>query len=696
VVAALRAAVGVVLDAWSTEAVLRYLAGELPGLPPHHADALAAFARDRELAGPAWYQGDFPEAPARRRARLRRWAQRLAQPLRRFEEAVGRAPTGVAAVEACYALLEDLRAGARVAHWAEEAEAEGDLDLAAWHRACWDAAIALLDEAALVLGAEPVPPREALAVLATGLDDLTVGLVPPALDQVLCGAVDRSRQPELRAAFVLGLGAGLFPQAPSEPPLLGEAERVALAGQGVDLGARRRDRLLLERYLGYIALTRARERLYLAYPAPAGPSELVRAVQRLLPHAGAWGPPSGPTARGGLLRLAADVVGHLAASPGDPAWQAARAWLEADPRRAAEAAPVLRALAPRRTTAVPAELAARLWGPPWTPTRLEVFATCPFQHFARYGLRLREPPPAGLDARDLGAAVHAALAAFVEALLREGRDPAELAPEELTARVEPAVARAARALPATSPAVGARREHLLRLLGREVLRAAEHLVAHARAGRYRPLAVELPVEEPVAGRVDRLDGARDDAGRLHLRVVDYKTGDATFRLDRFVDQVDLAPALYLAGALAMHSQALPGGFFLAAVRDEIRPVSRPEAEPPGPRPLSGIAPQEPEARALHDASGDGRVLPSGPQATADAEGFALLLRAAARRVEALGARLRAGEIGPRPYRSGSRLACADCPFPAVCRFDPEAGDAPRPALRGDPWAALRAEEGADR
>jgi ATP-dependent helicase/nuclease subunit B len=34
---------------------------------------------------------------------------------------------------------------------------------------------------------------------------LTVGVIPPALDQVLIGAIDRSRNPELKLAIVLGL-----------------------------------------------------------------------------------------------------------------------------------------------------------------------------------------------------------------------------------------------------------------------------------------------------------------------------------------------------------------------------------------------------------------------------------------------------------------------------------------------------------
>ena len=56
--------------------------------------------------------------------------------------------------------------------------------------------------------------RDWLPVIEAGLANLTVGVIPPALDQVLIGAIDRARNPDLRLAFVLGLNEGVFPATP--------------------------------------------------------------------------------------------------------------------------------------------------------------------------------------------------------------------------------------------------------------------------------------------------------------------------------------------------------------------------------------------------------------------------------------------------------------------------------------------------
>ena len=90
---------------------------------------------------------------------------------------------------------------------------------------------------------------------------MTVGVIPPALDQVLIGAVDRSRNPDLQLALVLGLNESVFPAPPPPRNLLTESDCAELDGRGLRLGPGLRQFLGRERFLGYIACTRARRRL---------------------------------------------------------------------------------------------------------------------------------------------------------------------------------------------------------------------------------------------------------------------------------------------------------------------------------------------------------------------------------------------------------------------------------------------------
>jgi len=120
---------------------------------------------------------------------------------------------------------------------------------------------AWLEDLELAFSVEALPLRDWLPILEAGLASLTVGVIPPALDQVLLGAVDRSRNPELKLALVLGLNETVFPAPPTATPLLTDADQVELEKRGVRLGATARRQLGRERYYAYIACTRPRERL---------------------------------------------------------------------------------------------------------------------------------------------------------------------------------------------------------------------------------------------------------------------------------------------------------------------------------------------------------------------------------------------------------------------------------------------------
>ena len=138
---------------------------------------------------------------------------------------------------------------------------EGTLSHPQFHATVWQHINAWLNDVALAFPGQFLPLAEWLAILEAGLTGLTVGVIPPALDQVLVGAVDRSRNPDLQLALLLGLNESVFPAPPPPRHLLTESDCAELGGRGLRLGADLRQFLSRERFLGYIACTRARQRL---------------------------------------------------------------------------------------------------------------------------------------------------------------------------------------------------------------------------------------------------------------------------------------------------------------------------------------------------------------------------------------------------------------------------------------------------
>lgn len=334
-------------------------------------------------------------------------------------------------------------------------------------------------------------------------------------------AVDagEARQWERPVVCVAGLASDSFPHQHRQDLFLRDEDRRAF-GEAQELHlplrARREDE---ERYLFYVAVTRARERLVLSYPAfdeegtPRAPSPYLQELRDqfagLEPRAFALASQQVPLdalVREDLLPIVADGLGR--AREGDRELALAASLYELD------AVPKAELAWPRRLTlararpirALPGDPAARL-----SASGINAYLRCPYLFLMSRVLGVERPRKPGLDAMRRGGIVHKAL----ELAWREPRDPGAIFDEVF--------AEETRGL-----ALGLEDEALHRWMRRVVLREAAEL-------RRQPVEdVERTFRIPVGdvelnGRVDRID--RHAAGRL---VRDYKTGQA-----RLEDNVQL-------------------------------------------------------------------------------------------------------------------------------------------------------------
>src|SRR5207237_709434 len=144
-----------------------------------------------------------------------------------------------------------------------------------------------LDNLELAFENNRLPLGDWISIVEAGLANLTAGVIPLALDEVLIGQVDRSRNPNLEMALLLGLNEMVFPAPPPRPVLLSQPDRQTLGSRGIALGLDQREQIGRERLLGYFGCTRARAKLVLTYShrnlngQPLNPSPFIHHLQRL-------------------------------------------------------------------------------------------------------------------------------------------------------------------------------------------------------------------------------------------------------------------------------------------------------------------------------------------------------------------------------------------------------------------------------
>src|SRR4030042_3454902 len=105
------------------------------------------------------------------------------------------------------------------------------------------------------------------AILDSAFSQLPLAFIPPTLDQVRVGSIERSRHPDLKAVFLLGATQKRFPVPSGPESILSDDDRKAAERAEFSLAATKERTLVDRRYLAYIALTRPSELLYLTYPS---------------------------------------------------------------------------------------------------------------------------------------------------------------------------------------------------------------------------------------------------------------------------------------------------------------------------------------------------------------------------------------------------------------------------------------------
>ena len=719
------AALEIAAEGFTCEAVMRWLKTELAGALEEETALLENYALLWRLRGDAWLRpwtmhpqglglADSPISRAQLE-RLNELRERFMAPLAAFRERM-RDCTGQQGAEALYDLLLDVNAPQALKSLRASLDERGRHVEAAELPRVWDLLMAMLDGLADLPGERVLGARRFGALFALMLRCQTLGELPQYLDAVTAGGADRARLEGPRAVFVLGLNEGVFPRTPSTEGLINDADRRRLADAGLPLQDAAPLLLDMERLLVYHSFSAAKERLYLSWPrrSAAGedllPSVAVTRLREVFLRLPVLDTLSfDPRER--LDRLEGESAGFALLCElrreGGPAYAALRAYFASLPAWASRLEALDRAFTrgPSALKIADRGAAEGLFGHSMTlsASRADTYFNCPFQYFARYGLRAQPRGEADFDPLFRGGAVHLILERLFKnqsvddliampsedrrACLDDAMD--DYAAEFLNARELP------------------RRVRYLFNRLREILwQVLNRLLAEFDAGMFRPVAYELVIDRdrpvrPYAiplegggelrmrGKVDRVDCA-EVGGKPYFRVVDYKTSQTDFHLGEVFDGLNLQMLIYLfaleqSGGLPLPTGALPAGILYEQVRDPVataekRDMDEANAAAAKQRKLraDGLLLAEYDVLCAMEEGAMGIYLPAeakGKKLSGKLIGAAELgqLRQVTDALLAgMAESLRNGETAALPYRApGGETACARCDVRAACGREAE-------------------------
>ena len=112
--------------------------------------------------------------------------------------------------------------------------------------------IDLLDKMVEILGEETVSRQEFRQLLETGLTQAEVGLIPPSMDQVMVGDMERSRLKDIKVLFFVGMNEGNIPKNTQSGGILSEVDRDFLGEQGMELAPGPKELMNMQRFYLYL------------------------------------------------------------------------------------------------------------------------------------------------------------------------------------------------------------------------------------------------------------------------------------------------------------------------------------------------------------------------------------------------------------------------------------------------------------
>ncbi len=633
---------------------------------------------------------------------------------------------------ALYELIcsEDYRCEEKLNAYKEGFEAAGEAALAKEFSQSYKLIIELFDKVVALLGEEKMPLEELIAIMDAGFFELKVGIIPPSVDMVLIGDIERSRLGGIKYLFFVGVNDGIVPKLGKNAGIISEAERNFLAEADFSLAPTSRQNLYIQRYYLYLNLTKPSKGLYISYSLMDGagsarkPSVLIGQLARMFPglkvarkaadfESGIMTPGSSIETFIEGLKECEGTSENGELSKEQKLFEELYSWYLRSPEWHDKVTELVEALVyANKESKISKEVAAALYGPQPinSVTRLEQYAACAYAHFLLYGLKIREQEEYEVTARDLGNLFHAAIEVYGKKLKEKKLSWTEVDEVMQQKLVKEAVEEVTVDYKASVLASSARNAYISNRLERITMRTVWALSEQLKKGDFVPRENEVVFSETeglkaltidlgdgrsmkLQGRIDRLDVC-DDGDNRYIKVIDYKSGTTKFDLSQVYYGLKLQLVLYMEAVRESEAKAHPdknvisAGMFYYNIADPIVDEEPGKSEEDIRSELlkslcvNGLVSTTADSIRHFDKdfTGESSVIPvsykkdgglSSKSQVVTGEQYDIMCNYVKDKIKDMGLGILEGDIAKSPYVMESRSGCDYCSFKAICGYDEE-------------------------
>lgn len=586
----------------------------------------------------------------------------------------------------------------------------------------------LFEKLDFILGEEHVSPKEYSDLLRAGFSAAKMGVIPPLMDGVVFGDLERSRLENIKVLFLVGAIDGLIPKVSGGAGILSQNERTLLKEADYELAPTERERSFMQKFYLYQVLTKASDRLTITYcrldsdGATVRKSYIISELQTMFPQLSIQtGESKRENAasftiyeecrdtflylchelrkRGRLEGKQMEIFASLLAYFSDKKSEELEEMLQGV-FFSYEKDPISRAVSRALNGS---DLYVSV-------SKLERYAQCAYQYFLQYGLRLKERREHAFESYDIGNIYHEALNRFSILISENEGSWSGVSDEKVAVYIKQAVSETYGAMEKTEVFDKAREIYILHRLEETLKRTVWAIMRQVKKGAYEPKHFEVSLGEishltslsyelqddvrlHLDGKIDRID-TYETEDRVYVKIIDYKSGDKDLDYLSLYYGLQIQLVFYMGAAVEglqstyPQKQVVPGAMLYYHIDNPFVDASEDEEAVEKSlmmalRPKGRINDSEASVFALDEdfVTEDGtdslavrlkKKKDGGYYATSqllDEGDFQMLSSFVRQKAIDTGEEIASGNIDVSPYKNGDKTGCDYCPYHGICGFD---------------------------
>lgn len=583
----------VAIENFRTDLVLKVLKSGFGNISEEEITELDNYSFKFRIKGGMWKKPFLKGATLYGEERLKAidaMREKAVAPMLRFKELFKAKTVDVFIGELYNFLYTEEKIPQKIEYFMKEQSDGGRNDLAEETGQIWGKIVGILDQMSEVMGGCKLNPREFRELFAMGISQVKIGVLPQSEDSLAMGTMQRTRTSAYKVLVVVGVNEGIMPREKPSASLIAGEEKDFFKEKGIEICKVDSVRLLEEKMGIYRNISKPSERLWMSYSTAdldgksIKPSEIFGKIKEIFPECSVK--KDILNADDDLMLINGQVSGtrHLVealqrAGEGQPLgdeFEKALDWYRENRPELLDSLSNAFSF-DNKQEELGRELCEKLFSKgtgkdlSFSPSQVEKFANCPFNHFISYGLKPDERRIFQIDPRGIGDVYHRTLMMLSQSLTAEGTeitDPSSpwmtITKEECAKMVDDIVGREVAGYKEGLFKQGREGEYRSKRLSEVCRTACWALIEQVRAGRIiasdyevnfgrdqkiEPIEIELKKGgkyekiyiEGIIDRVDYLDGDL-------VKIVDYKTGNLDLKIEKIKSGHMLQLMTYLIAA----------------------------------------------------------------------------------------------------------------------------------------------------